>query len=169
MKSPDIVQFLADRQSITELLYRYCRSVDRLDIPLGHSVWHEDGYADYGQEYYQGPGRGVIDLICRHHQSMLHHSHQLSNVLIELDGDSAASEAYVTATLRLQRDDSLVQITVWSRYIDQWSRRDGRWGIDKRIAVRDFDEVRDVTEMQRHKTGSRDRNDPSYAIFESRS
>jgi hypothetical protein len=37
------LQALSARQAITELSYRYCRSVDRLDIPLGHSIWHDDG------------------------------------------------------------------------------------------------------------------------------
>lgn len=156
---------LADRRAITDLIYRYCRSVDRLDVPLGHSIWHEDGYADYGADYYQGPGKGVIDLICGHHRGTLHHSHQVANILIDLDGDRAGSEAYCTASLRVMRGDRLMQITVWNRYIDRWSRRDGRWGLDKRVSVRDFDEIREVTEMQRHVAGTRDRKDPSYAVL----
>lgn len=156
---------LADRQAITELIYRYCRAVDRLDVPLGHSIWHEDGYADYGADVYQGPGRGVIDLICRHHLGTLHHSHQVSNILIDLEGDRAGSEAYCTATLRLVQGETLMQITVWTRYIDRWSRRGGRWGLERRLAVRDFDEIRPVTEMQRHTAGTRDRGDPSYAVL----
>ena len=156
---------LADRQAITELIYRYCRSVDRLDVPLGHSIWHEDGVADYGADFYQGPGRGVIDRICQVHQAMLHHSHQVANILIDLDGDRAGSEAYCTASLRMMQGEALMQITVWNRYIDSWSRRGGRWGLARRIVVRDFDEIRQVTEMQRHEIGTRDRNDPSYAVL----
>ena len=158
-------QSLADRQAITEMIYRYCRSVDRLDIPLGRSIWHEDAIADYGPEVYQGNGRGVIDHICAQHRRTLHHSHQISNILIDLDGDTAGSESYVTATLRVRRDDQLKQMTVWSRYIDTWSRRNGRWGLDKRIAIRDFDEVRDVTPMGDHTVGQRDRTDPSYGVL----
>ena len=159
------IQALADRQAITDLIYAYCRSVDRLDVPLGHSVWHEGGQADYGPEVYQGDGRGVIDHICAQHRHTLHHSHQVSNILIDLDGDHAGSESYVTATLRVARGDKLLQMSVWGRYIDSWSRRDGRWGLDNRLALRDFDEVREVTEMHRHATGTRDSNDPSYAVL----
>lgn len=158
-------QELADRQAITDLLHRYCRAVDRLDIPLGHSIWHEDGQADYGASVYQGPGRGVIDHVCAQHLHTLHHMHQLSNILIALDGDRAGSEAYVLATLRMERDGKLLQMSVWSRHIDRWSRRDGRWGIDHRVAVRDFDEIREVTPMYRHDVGRRDRDDPSYAVL----
>lgn len=158
------LQALADRQAITELIYRYCRAVDRIDRELGYSVWHDDGLADYGA-YYQGSGRGVIDLICANHEQLQCHSHQVSNILIQLDGDRASSEAYVTANLRIVRDGNIKQMSVWSRYVDTWSRRNGRWGIDKRIAIRDFDEIRDVTPMSQPAEGSRDRHDPSYAVL----
>jgi hypothetical protein len=164
MMPAETLQTLADRQAITDHIYRYCRSVDRLDIPLGHSIWHEDGIADYGG-YYNGPGKGVIDLICQNHSGLLHHSHQISNILIELKGDKAGSESYCTASLRLQRGDKLIHMMVWSRYIDKWSRRNGRWALDKRIAIRDFDEVREVTAMEQHQLGCRDHNDPSYTVL----
>lgn len=159
------LQEVADRLAIVDLIHRYCRSVDRLDIPLGHSIWHEDGIADYGAAVYQGNGRGVIDHICAQHLHTLHHSHQVSNILIDLDGDRAGSEAYVTASLRILRDGQLKQMTVWGRYVDRWSRRNGRWGLDKRLSIRDFDEVRDVVAMGAHDTGRRDRSDPSYEVL----
>jgi hypothetical protein len=165
MGAPSELQDVVDRQAITELIYRYCRSVDRLDIPLGHSIWHHDGYADYGAAIYQGNGRGVIDYICGQHRHTLHHSHQVSNIIIDLDGDRAGSESYVTASLRVRRGEQLEHVTVWGRYIDQWSRRDGCWGLDKRISIRDFDEVRDVTAMYEHDTGRRDHSDPSYTVL----
>lgn len=165
MSSTEALQVLLDRQQISELIYRYCRAVDRLDVPLGQSVWHEDATADYGSSVYQGPGRGVIDHICAQHRHALTHSHQVSNILIELDGDRAASESYVTATLRMERGGQLRQLMVWTRYVDRWSRRGGRWGLDHRIAIRDFDEVREVSELSRDERGRRDRQDPSYAAF----
>ena len=165
MKDADTSRAIADRTQIAELIYRYCRAVDRLDVRLGHSIWHEDGWADYGPDVYQGPGKGVIDLICAQHLRALHHSHQVSNILINLNGDEAGSESYVTATLRVRRDEQLMQITVWGRYIDKWSRRGTGWGLDKRISIRDFDEIRAVTEMQRHLLATRDRNDPSYTVL----
>jgi SnoaL-like domain len=159
------LEALTARQAITDLIYRYCRSVDRLDVRLGHSIWHEDGIADYGADVYQGDGRGVIDHICVQHLHTLHHSHQVSNILIDLDGDRAGSEAYVTAALRARRGEQLIQMMIWGRYVDRWSRRGGRWGLDHRLAVRDFDEIREVTPLRNHLVGRRDRSDPSYAAL----
>lgn len=155
----------ADRQAITDLIYRYCRSVDRLDVPLGHSIWHADGKADYGASVYQGEGRGVIDHICAEHRKTLAHSHQVTNILISLDGERAASEAYHFAALRVGAPGQIKQISVWGRYLDRWSRRDGRWGLDERRTIRDFDEIRDVTPLQAHDEGKRDHTDPSYGFL----
>jgi hypothetical protein len=165
MNGGESIEALAARQEITELIYRYCRSVDRLDVALGHSIWHEDAIADYGPEVYQGPGRGVIDHICAQHLHALHHSHQVSNILIELYGERAGSESYVTASLRVRRGGQLMQMTVWSRYLDRWSRREGRWALDHRQAVCDFDEIRAVAAMKEHAVARRDRSDPSYGVF----
>jgi len=157
---------LADKQAIRDLIYTYCRAVDRLDVPLGHSIWHDDGYAQYGPDYYEGPGKGVIDLICQHHLGLLSHSHQVTNILIELDGENAGSESYVTGTMRMERDGQLYQIGVWGRYLDRWQKREGRWGLLHRVVVFDHQELREVEDMPAHGVpSSRDSSDPSYRVL----
>jgi len=160
----DLLTGLSDRQAITDQIYRYCRAMDRIDHELGYSIWHDDGTADYGA-VFQGSGRGFIDHVCAQHAGLIQHSHQVSNVIIALDGERAGSEAYVTATLRRQSGDRLMQMTVIGRYIDRWSKRAGRWAIDHRIAVLEMDEMREVTAMKHHDQARRDRSDPSYAVL----
>ena len=160
---PD-VQDLIDRQAITDLLYRYCRAVDRLDVPLGRSIWHDDARADYG-DFYRGAGADVIDRICAAHRALTAHSHQVTNVLIDLDGDRAGSESYCIAAARSVADGVEQEMVMWTRYVDRWERRGGRWGLVHRSAIRDFDEVRTVTPMSRDERSRRDRGDPSYAVL----
>ena len=75
--------FLADRQAITDLaLSLLPLGEDRLDIPLGYSIWHDDARSGYGADVYQGDGRGAIDHIARSIGTRSHHSHQVSNILI---------------------------------------------------------------------------------------
>jgi hypothetical protein len=157
---------LLDRQAITDKLAAYCRAVDRLDAPLGHTVFHEGAHADYGASLYQGDGRGVIDFICRSHLQTLNHSHQICNSTIAIKGDKAGSETYFHSATRIPEDGKVIQIRVWGRYLDQWSRRSGEWAIDRRLTVFDFDEVREITRTMRCDEGRRDRDDPSYAFLE---
>jgi hypothetical protein len=153
----------ADRLAIIDKIYRYCRSVDRLDVPLGHSVFHEDSYADFS--LYKGPGRGWIDHVCREHLNFLHHSHQVSNIVLEIDGERAGSESYVTATLRSEEGGKNIQRQFWARYVDAWSKRNGEWAIDRRECVIDFDAVTEVTTIGNHPRARRDHQDPSYEVL----
>ena len=155
----------ADRQTITDLIYRYCRAMDRMDHEQGYAIWHEDGLADYGPEVFQGTGRGFIDWVCESHKHVDAHSHQISNVVIEVDGDRAGSEAYVTANLRQMEGERLINRMFSARYIDRWSKRDGRWAIDRRDCVVDFSELRDVTSLGSDERSARDHNDPSYGVL----
>ena len=163
--SETALRTLLDRQAIADKLAAYCRAVDRLDVPLGHTVFHADAHADYGASLYQGDGRGVIDFICNSHLSTRNHSHQICNSTVTIDGDAAGSETYFHSATRLMMDGKPMQIRVWGRYLDSWSRRDGDWAIDRRLTVFDFDEVREITRTLRCDEGARDRSDPSYAVL----
>ncbi|HET9630272.1 MAG TPA: nuclear transport factor 2 family protein [Novosphingobium sp.] len=156
---------LGDHSAIVQQVYAYCRAMDRMDVELGYSIWHEDGEADYGEAIYQGSGRGFIDFVTRVHADYLAHSHQISNVLVKLDGNRAASESYVTAVLRRQSDGALTQFTVHGRYLDLWSCRNGRWAIDKRMFVTDFDEIRTVVTSGLTSRSRREPSDASYTVF----
>jgi SnoaL-like domain len=156
---------MTDREAITDLIYRYCRAMDRIDREQGYAIWHPDGTADYGEAVYQGSGHGFVDQVCEQHARLLRHSHQVTNIIIKLDRDRAGSESYYTTALRMMRDDTPHEIRVWGRYIDTWSKRDGRWGIDHRIAIRDFDDIRAVTPMSDDARSRRDRDDPSYMVL----
>jgi SnoaL-like domain len=156
---------MTDREAITDLIYRYCRAMDRIDREQGYAIWHEGGTADYGAEVYQGDARGFIDFVCTAHGHLLRHSHQVTNIVLDIDGDRAGSESYYTTALRIMRGGTPHEMRVWGRYIDTWSKRSGRWGIDHRIAVRDFDDIRAVTPMSDDARSRRDRDDPSYTVL----
>jgi hypothetical protein len=157
------------KQAITEVLYRYCRGLDRMDRPMVDTVWHPGGTGDYGA-IFNGTGEEFLDWVWPVHASMRRHSHQITNVLIEVDGETAISEAYVTVCLRNEVEPGhLVDIVGRGRYVDRWSRRDGRWAIDHRRYVDDLTNVFDVPASpmtdESHTGAARDRTDPSYQLF----
>jgi len=154
-----------DRQAIAQQIYLYCRAMDRMDRPLGYSIWHEDGEADYGEAIFRGTGHGFIDFVNSRHAEMQAHSHQVTSLIIFLDGDRATSESYVTAALRMVDGEGEKELTVRGRYLDGWSCRAGRWAIDKRVFVHDFEDIRLVQPTGIPSRGARDRSDPSYALL----
>lgn len=156
---------VADKQAIRDLIHIYCRAVDREDVTLGQSIWHEDSHADYGADFYQGPGKGVIEKICTDSRQLLSQSHQVTNILIDLDGDRAGSETYISSTYRFEREGALMHMAVWGRYLDRWEKRAGCWGLLHRQVIYDHDEIRPVTPMGRAKEFARDKSDPSYGFL----
>src|SRR5947208_14505381 len=113
------LETLAAKQAITEVIYRYCRGLDRMDRALTLSVWHQGGTADYGEEMYVGTGEGFIDWVWKQHALFDRHSHQITNILIEVDGDQAVSESYVTVALRSGGADAVVDTVSRGRYLDR--------------------------------------------------
>ncbi len=162
----DSTRTLLDKQAIQEALYRYCRGVDRMDRPLTRSCWHADGSADY-QGMFAGNADALLDWMWKLHASMQTHSHQMTNLLIEVAGDHAVSETYVTVVLRSKPDRAPARdILARGRYVDRWSRRDGRWAIDHRHYLNDWMTFVPVPgEPTSPFTGRRDPGDASYAAF----
>jgi hypothetical protein len=167
----DAIERLLAKQAITEMLYRYCRAYDRMDVELALSVWHPGGTVAYGDRY-DGPVADYVGPSWDYRAKLSGFSHQVSNILIDVSGERAVSEAYVTATLQFAPEEGQVAEDVWrGRYLDRWSCRDGVWAIDHRQFVADS-YARVTFPAERIDPGflalSRtDRDDPSYALFAS--
>jgi hypothetical protein len=159
---------LLAKQAITEALARYCRAMDRNDVALGYSVWHEDGVASYPPAFF-GTGHAFVDRICvMHRERYTSHVHRLSQPLISVSGERAESEAQIHAVLWTLSSGELRQVDVFGRYLDRWSRRDSVWRIEHRDYLHEMDEVRPVGPgalgRERGSMGRRDRFDHSYTF-----
>ena len=161
---PDALQALLDERAIRDVLQRYCRGVDRMDRELTRACWHADGTAEY-QGLFEGDADALVDWIWSAHERMQTHSHQITNCLIELAEDRAASETYVGVVLRTRPGAGGARdVLVRGRYLDRWSRRGDRWAIDHRRYVSDWTTTLAVP-AGGEPGGRRDRSDPSYATF----
>jgi hypothetical protein len=124
--------------AVTEVIYRYCRAVDRMDRQLATTAFHPDATADYGPSF-RGMAAALVENLWFNHAALSGHSHPATNILIDVDGDAAGSESYAMGTLWNITDDGLpVVLTALGRYLDQWSRRGGVWAIDHRRFVYDL-------------------------------
>lgn len=166
----EAIQELLNKQAIHDKLCAYCRSMDRIDVPLGYTVFTEDSAVDYGA-HYQGSGWGFVDWSARTHAKTYQAtSHQITNCLIRLgaDGLTAVSETYLH-TLQLTkpgRDGNCQEVHVAGRYLDRWVCIDGDWKISARQMVQDIAELRPCTCSLPRFGGRQDHADPSYALFE---
>jgi hypothetical protein len=165
----DDVQALLDKQSIYEVLVTYCRGVDRCDEDLIRSAFHDDSYDDHG--YWKGPGHELAPFLAdRLRKANSATTHSLTNVLIELAGDVARSEAHVHATLIRAGSDPAEIDVVGARYLDRFSRRAGTWRIEHRTVVLDWHRTEvwpasaPAVPTDGFVRGARWPEDPSYAV-----
>ena len=155
---------LVAKQAITEVLYRYCRSLDRFDREMALACWHPGGTADYGPDIHQGTGESFVEWVWQIHEELFGaHSHQITNILIEVDGTTAVSEAYVTVAMRMRDGQDVIDR---GRYLDRWEERDGRWAITARRFVSDLSGASTAAApIPLTGPATRDRSDPSWALF----
>ncbi|HET6809722.1 MAG TPA: nuclear transport factor 2 family protein [Acidimicrobiales bacterium] len=122
---------------------------------------------DYG-DYFSGTAEEFRDWVWAAHEAMQVHSHQITNVLVELDssGGAAVSEAYVTVCLRTRPSGGTVtDIVDRGRYLDRWSKGpDNEWRIAARRFRSDVQQLSDAGSSP-SPVAARDPSDPSYELF----
>ena len=156
---------LVAKDAIREQIYNYARAVDRMDKELLTRVWHPDGTANFVSSY-EGTVAGFVERVWSLHEPLVAHSHQMTNILIKVDGDTAVSETYVMTSLHAQpTEESATTRLARGRYADTWSKRDGRWAIDERVYIPDLRTFHEATGPNQPTEGRRDRTDPSYRVY----
>jgi hypothetical protein len=156
------LQHLIDRQEIYEVLMRYCRGVDRCDPDLVRAAYHPDAWDDHGP--FKGNAWEFADRFSKGRKEVFYHF--IGNMLIDVDGDVAHSEAYFVAQHIFDREGKDWDFVLGGRYMDRWERRDGEWKIARRTVVLDWSRQDPITEpWPLHETfvqGLRSRDDPVY-------
>jgi hypothetical protein len=139
---------LAERE-IRNQMARYCRGVDRQDEDLVRSTYHENAPDNHGYTDV-ATGWDLAALVNPSNPngfpaewSITHHF--IGNILIEVDGDRAASETYFIATMRGDHDGRRYDLTVGGRYADRWESRDGGpFKVSERTVVHDLIRTDDI-------------------------
>lgn len=163
----DRLRRLLDEREIHDVLLRYCRGVDRCDAALIASCFHEDAHDDHGGWSARGSevAQHVVDAV---HPGASTAMHFMGNVLIEVEGDIAFSEAYMLAFRSYDRAGKQYTRTRAARFVDRFERRADAWRISERVVVDDWNREDEVVEMQQgwelFRFGSKDAYDPVYAI-----
>jgi 3-phenylpropionate/cinnamic acid dioxygenase small subunit len=125
---------LIDYHDIRQLMYRYCRAIDRRQFDVVRTCYHPDATDEHG--VYRGGLDGFMEMIQADLPRYERTLHFVGNHFIELDGDAAWSEAYTIAYHRLapHRDKPQRDYVVGFRYVDRLERRD-EWRIAARKCI----------------------------------
>ncbi len=172
---------IEDRFEIQDVVFRWCRAIDRLDLDAVAACFHADAHDDH--VFYRGDVPGLVECLKARHARISFSMHAVSNVLIEFDRDDAALvESYVQVVQRrpippaegvvadpaAPRPDSNVS-EVFCRYLDRFEKRAGAWRIARRTllidSAREYDDREPVHRLPDPGTVNRGRRDRGDAVF----
>jgi ketosteroid isomerase-like protein len=168
----EVLGVLAAEREITRVLHRYCHAVDRHDMQELLSVYHPDAADEHGS--YSGDAEGFVayldERMPRVYEATMH---ALSNISIDVRGDVAFTESYVTASHVIRPELGGGLFWFAGRYIDRFEKRSGEWRIAHRRLLRTWEKVEPAAraldggvalpDPSPHTDGLRTREDPSYA------
>ena len=133
MSAPTTLQDLLDRSAIADVCVRYATALDGRDWELLATCFTDDVVTEYGggrQEGFSAFERTTRRWLTPAVASQ----HQISNVVVDLDGDTARSRCLVRAD-HVHEDLPGRNLVFVGRYHDTLARTDAGW----RIAQRRFD------------------------------
>jgi ketosteroid isomerase-like protein len=130
VEATSLLQELADRQAIADLIHSYCFHFDNNEPDAVAGLFTADAVVDYGPEATTIVGAEAIatTIAVGLERTFLATSHHVSNIQITFDTDaSARSVSYLYAWHRYV--DGSPDGELWGRYRHSFVRTDGGWRI----------------------------------------
>jgi hypothetical protein len=156
---------------IQQLLFRYCRGVDRGELATLKSVYHPNAHDHHGA--FVGLAEAFADeLVPKMDKAGIVGQHHITNVLVEVDGDRGVGESYFLAYHPTELAGAAGEglAVAGGRYLDRFERRDGVWKITDRRVIFDFSVApENRTPWRAHQSflvGGRREADPSHGFFD---
>jgi hypothetical protein len=135
----DALTQLIDRQAITNILYRYCRGVDRMNLADVAACYWPGAIDNHG--VYAGDVEGFLDFL-KQWEPDGEGAHLVTNVMIDFQSaQRALVESYVVSISTANIEGEVQDMSVGGRYLDWFEKRDGQWRIAERTLVIDWNRL----------------------------
>jgi SnoaL-like domain len=162
------VNELGAKEAIREVLYKYTRGMDRLDPETAKSVYHPDA-DDMHWGSFLGNSQRFVDYMLGELKAAKFVIHEITNPLIELDGDRAFVESRYTARLRFEvedaREGTWLESISHGRYLDVFERRAGEWKLAHRRLAQDGGHVSLVQDLATYDPAGVGRRYPDDLVY----
>lgn len=171
------VQILWDKQEITEVAYKFARSLDRVDGELMKACYWDDAIEEHQDPifpelfFYNGNAWEFVPQAMEGFKALKATQHRVSNMLIELDGDTATAECYVWAYHVAEDGGVDKEGILGGRHHFIFEKRNDEWRIKHRSTVFDWNQNQEASAIwsanysDKYK-GKRDVTDDSYNYIE---
>lgn len=117
------LQHVKDRQDILDCIQRESRARDRQDVDQINSCWWPEGVDEHGPVITHAPDYAARANL-GHGSNFNMTSHNITNHLCEIIGNTAYCESYVIGGLFWHGKTTTI---AFGRYLDQLEKRNGEW------------------------------------------
>ncbi len=165
---------LWDKQEITEVIYKFARALDRVDGDLMKSTYWEEAIEEHQDPIFpdlfawNDNAHAFVPIAMKGFEALEISQHRISNVLIELDGDTAKAEAYVYA-YHVAKDEEGIEHEgiLGGRHLFNFVKKGDVWKIQHRNTLFDWNRNNKATAIWSEKfedkyRGQRNKTDDSY-------
>lgn len=159
---------LSAKEEIRDVLYRYNSYIDRLDAERVKTVYHPDA-DDVHWGTFIGNAHEFADYITEELRDVRFVTHEVTNPLIQLEGDRAFVESRYTSRVRVAIEGApagkWLELVAHGRYLDLFEQREGAWKIAHRRIAQDGSRVSAVTDVSVYNPEGSGRPAPDDLIY----
>ena len=159
------------RDELHQLVTAYCRAVDRADYDALRSLYHPDATDSHGSFSTGGVEQFIAQLQAAE-PYVLVSQHNITTTNFVIDGDTGRGEIYCLVFHTFAGPEHDIDVIIGGRYLDRYTKHDGRWKFTQRTIVADWAYQNDPSQMNfghpstrgslRGKPGQAD---PSISLF----
>ena len=129
----DLDRLLSERE-ITRQLHALARGMDARDWGSVRALMVDDAVGEFGRGPEVGADR-IVESIREFLDVCGPTQHLLGNVVVDVDGDTAVSRAYVSDMHLGTGARAATTFSTLGEYTDRWVRADGKWLLARRDKV----------------------------------
>ena len=128
------LQEISDRFEIMDLLTDYCTAIDTKNIDALDLVFTDDACIDYSKAGGPKTDLQTIKNFLKANLGDLPRQHIISNIKIQINGDSADVRCLCYNPLELPRQGDVLEVAFWGLYYnDKFIRTSNGWRIKERV------------------------------------
>jgi len=166
------LQTMIAKEEIRDLVYAYCRAIDRKDFALLSQLYHPGAGDEHGSNP-SGTAEEFFAILPPMMEAAETLQHNITNHYIKVDGDYAEGEAYLVAHTVVNMNNERYAFLQGARYLDKYERRNGVWKFAHRRVLADWlqrygtdpDDLATAPEIPGMIPGSSSGGDNSYGYF----
>jgi hypothetical protein len=128
---------MLDRDELRELVNAYCRAVDRADYETLRGLYHPDATDAHGSFSDGGVEQFIAQLKAAEPYVRVS-QHNITTTNFVVDGDDARGEIYCLVFHTFAGPEHDIDVVIGGRYLDTYTRHDGRWKFLQRTIVADW-------------------------------